>query len=130
MGTIRHVSLMTQDPDQVAKFYKEAFDLKETRRGPEGVWLTDGYMNFGIIKSKDVGGKGADFVGIHHIGFRVDDLEDTREKLELVKGQQLTRVRPRPLETEVKYAGPDNVVIDVTHTGWPTTEEEAKISPP
>jgi catechol 2,3-dioxygenase-like lactoylglutathione lyase family enzyme len=132
MAKIKHIALTTKDPDKVAAFYKEAFDLQEVRRSPNGaVFLTDGYINLAILnwkteKDADVGVNGPNYSGIHHFGFEVDGLPEVSEKLEKVQAQRLsqrdgmdTAMEPRgPRNVEVKWAGPDGVVLDVSHTGW------------
>jgi catechol 2,3-dioxygenase-like lactoylglutathione lyase family enzyme len=131
MAKIRHIALTTQHPARVAAFYKEAFDMKEIRRSPNGaVFLTDGYINLAILnwkteKDADVGPNGANYNGIHHIGFQVDDLDQACKKVEGAKGKQLTHregldaaMAAGPRNFEMKWAGPDEVVIDISHTGW------------
>jgi lactoylglutathione lyase len=119
----------------VAAFYKEAFDMKEIRRSPNGaVFLTDGYINLAILnykteKDADVGAHGPNFSGIHHFGFEVENLDEACEKLDAAQGQRLTA--KDNLDTmmapgshrnfEMKWAGPDGVVLDVSHTGWDGT---------
>ena len=135
MAKIRHIALTTGDPSGVAEFYKEAFGLEEIRRSDNGaVFLSDGYINLAILNWKtnadaDVGANGPNFSGIHHIGFMVDDLDDACDKLEGVDGQALnTRdgldaMSPMgPRNFEMKWAGPDGVVIDISHTGWATSK--------
>ena len=83
---IKHIALQTDDPAKTAEWYKNVFGLDELRRvpaetGKEGVWLTDGYIYFAILKmgSEDAPnlGEGSSTVkGVHHIGFYVDDLDD------------------------------------------------------
>lgn len=132
MAKIRHIALTTQDPAKVAAFYKEAFDMQEVRRSPNGaVFLTDGYINLAILnwkteKDADVGVNGPNYSGIHHIGFEVDSLEEACAKLEKAQGARITQkegldhaMGPRgPRNFEMKWAGPDGVVLDVSHTGW------------
>src|SRR2546428_13051366 len=55
MARIKHVALSTDDPVKTAEFYKEVFGLTELRREPtdtgaHGVWLSDGYIYFAILK--------------------------------------------------------------------------------
>lgn len=135
MAKIKHIALTTQDPDKVASFYKEAFGLEEIRRSPNGaVFLTDGYINLAILKWKtekdaDVGANGPNYSGIHHLGFQVEDLEEACAKLTNVEAKQLTQkdgldtaMEPRGRRNfEMKWAGPDDVVIDISHTGWAGT---------
>ena len=51
---IKHIALHTEDPAATAEWYKTCFGLDELRRSPdngaEGVWLTDGYIYFAILK--------------------------------------------------------------------------------
>ena len=137
MAKIKHIALTTQDPDKVAAFYKEAFGLQEIRRSPNGaVFLTDGSINLAILnwkteKDADVGVNGPNYSGIHHIGFQVEDLQEACAKLEKVEATRLTQKegldpsmgRPRgPRNFEMKWAGPDGVVMDISHTGWDGTD--------
>ncbi len=129
MAKIRHISLTTERPDQVAAFYKEVFDMHEVTRNDRQVLLSDGYINMTIVKCKteqdaDVGANGPNYSGIHHIGFQVDDLDATNENLNAAKAELLTaRERigePRAAtgRAESKWAGPDGVVIDISEPGW------------
>ena len=131
MAKIKHIALTTKDPDKVAAFYKEAFDMEELSRGESGVFLTDGYINMAILNWKtnedaDVGANGPNFNGIHHFGFEVDDLDSASRKLEAANGKRLTQKDDLDKAMsdmgrnnfEMKWAGPDSVVIDISHTGW------------
>ena len=136
MAKIRHIALTTKDPSKAAEFYKEAFEMVEVRRSDNGaVFLSDGYINLAILNYKtaatdaDVGPNGANYDGIPHIGFKVDDLDDACEKLEGAKGRAITTregleaIAPgSPRNFEMKWSGPDDVVIDISHTGWLTSE--------
>jgi lactoylglutathione lyase len=140
MPKIRHIALTTRDPSKAAAFYKAAFDMKEVRRSPNGaVFLTDGYINMAILnykteKDADVGAHGPNFDGIHHIGFEVDDLDSATERLEKAEGVQLTHKDDLDTQMagplggfrnfEMKWSGPDGVVIDISHTGWYNGEEK------
>ena len=78
MARIKHIALVTDDPAKTAKFYKQHFGLTELYRRPSatgerGVWLSDGYIYFAILKHGDPGapnlgpGHKSDLRGIHHI---------------------------------------------------------------
>lgn len=135
MARIKHIALTTGNPEKAAAFYKEAFGLREIRRSSNGaVFLTDGYINLAILnwkteKDADVGANGPNYSGIHHFGFEVEDLDEACQKLEGAQGQRLTQ--KDNLDTmmapgshrnfEMKWAGPDGVVMDISHTGWDGT---------
>ena len=58
--------------------------------------------------------------GLHHFGFWVDDIEDTRRRLD-ESGAEYRFGRPETATTsffEEKYKGPDAVMIDITAHGW------------
>ena len=143
MAKIRHIALTTTDPAKVAAFYKEAFEMEEIHRSEAGfVILSDGYINLTILNHKttakdaDVGPNGDNYNGIHHFGFQVDDLDEACKKLEAAKGKAITtrgegRVQAEgqpalppgaPRNFEMKWSGPDDVVIDISHTGWVTSK--------
>jgi catechol 2,3-dioxygenase-like lactoylglutathione lyase family enzyme len=136
MPRIKHIALTTKDPGKTADFYKEAFGLQEIRRAPNGaVFLTDGYINLAILnwkteKSADVGANGPNYSGIHHFGFEVEDLDEAAVHIERAHGERLEEKAGLDMEMaasghrnfEMKWAGPDGVVIDISHTGWETTQ--------
>ena len=138
MAKIKHFALTTSDPGKAAEFYKQAFDLQEVRRDSRGqVFLSDGEINMAILHFKtddepDVGAHGPNFSGIQHIGFYVDDIEAQAEKLKKAGGKQLTpTVTPgtgglygagrEHSNAEVKFSGPDGVIIDMSESGWQTS---------
>ena len=136
MARIKHIALTTKEPAKVAEFYKSAFGLKELRRSPNGaVFLTDGHINVAILNTKgeqspDMGAHGPHFTGIHHFGFEVDDLDEASRKLEAAHGQRLTAKDESDAAMrdgvhanfEMKWSGPDGVVMDISHTGWEGTD--------
>ena len=129
MAKIKHVAITCQDPDAVAKFYKEGFDLVEVARNDRQVQRSDGDINLTILKWKtdadaDVGPNGENYDGIHHIGFQVDSLEETGARLQQIDGQEIVRRdvggtgADRPPRAEEKWAGPNGQVLDISEPGW------------
>jgi methylmalonyl-CoA/ethylmalonyl-CoA epimerase len=129
MAKIKHVAITCEDPDAVAKFYKEGFDLFEVARNARQIQLSDGDINLTILKWKtnedaDVGPNGENYDGIHHIGFQVDDLEETGAKLREINGEEIVRRevaadgQPRAPRAEEKWAGPNGQVLDISEPGW------------
>ncbi len=137
MAQIRHIAIQTQDEVATARFYIENFGLKEVRRldsaRTAGYFLTDGHINLAILRFKNdvIAGaeRGTGWSGIHHIGFQVESLEETAEKLaasgakprddiNVALGLGAGGAPAGHGNVEVRYSGPDNVTFDVSQTGW------------
>jgi glyoxylase I family protein len=135
MPKIKHIAISTQDVDKTAKFYIEVFGMKEVGKvnspGARGYYLTDGDLNLAILNFKNdaVAGveRGKDWNGIHHIGFQVESLEAIAERLAAAGSQPRDDVNKalgvgdhghRYANVEVKYSGPDGVMLDVSESGW------------
>ena len=135
MPKIKHIALSTQDVDKTAKFYMDVFGMKEIAKidghGAKGYYLSDGDLNLAILnfKSDDVAGveRGKGWSGIHHLGFQVENLDEVKEKLAAAGSAPRDDVNralgvgmpsQHKANVEVKYNGPDNVMVDVSETGW------------
>src|SRR2546425_5739827 len=138
MARIKHIAIRTPDPEKPAAFYKEVFGLKEVGQARAGCYLSDGYINLAILKSKDEDtGESprdeAEYAGVHHFGFMVDDVDETCRKLEAAGAKAMTsRTDTRDTGAsgarsyyEIKFRGPDNQEVDVTETGWITGQKNA-----
>ena len=86
MAELRHIAIATRDPWLTAEFYKTLFGFEvagETDSSlAEGVFLTDGIFGMALLdfkSEKAAQGRGKDFVGFHHFGIWVDDIEGTLE---------------------------------------------------
>jgi catechol 2,3-dioxygenase-like lactoylglutathione lyase family enzyme len=139
MARIKHIAISTQDVDATAKFYIDAFGLKEVGKvnspNASGYYLTDGYLNIAILNFKNDQAAGVErgkgWSGIHHFGFQVDNIEQIHERLTAVGSKprddvnaalQIGMGGERHSNVEVKYSGPDNVMLDVSETGWVGSE--------
>ena len=136
MPKIKHIAISTQDVEKTAKFYIDVFGMKEIARvnspGATGYYLSDGDLNLAILnfKNDQVAGaeRGKGYSGIHHIGFQVDDIQETAAALEAADVQPVPIDRSRPREARLmgppseavnlKYLGPDAVHFDVRQRGW------------
>ena len=74
------------------------------------------------------------YIGIHHIGFQVDDAEAADAKLKKSDAFPMDDINTTlnagmgsghgGRNVELKYNGPDGVMIDISQTGWVGTEPE------
>ncbi len=129
MARIKHIAIRTPDPDKTATFYKEVFGLEQAGTARSGIYLTDGYINLAILKSSEEGSgesprDAAGYAGIDHLGFLVEDVDETCQKLDAA-GAKNMNVRIETAQDagaasyyELKYRGPDSQVIDITASGW------------
>jgi glyoxylase I family protein len=135
VAKIKHIAISTQDVEQTARFYKEVFGLEEVGKvdspGATGYYLSDGDINLAILnfKSDAVAGaeRGKEWSGIHHIGFQVESLEQIAPRLsaagaaardDVNQALGVGHARREGGNVEVKYSGPDGVMVDVSETGW------------
>ncbi len=136
MAKIKHIAIATQDPEKTASFYKEVFDLQEVGKvngeNAEGYYLSDGNVNMAILhfKNEVVAGEefGMEYSGIHHIGFQVDDAESASIRLQEADSTPREDINAAlnagmgsghgGRNVELKYNGPDGVMIDISQTGW------------
>ena len=130
MARIRHIAIATRDLEGTKKFYIEGLGLKEVGKintpTSEGCYLTDGHVNFAILKFKyDEPAKTEGtlkWTGIHHFGLEVENMEEARARIE--KAGAVHRPYPGTEEmakrgnVEVKFSGPDGVTIDLSEHGW------------
>ena len=142
MARLRHIALSVPDPETTARFYEKSFGMKRIgtldHTQASGIYLSDGVINMAFLKYKidEVVYKegGTDYVGLHHFGFWVDDLDETREQIQSNGGSYLTGAPPPESEHsnrfyEVKYFDPNGIVIDITKTGWGGAEKDVVAAP-
>src|SRR5215471_9523212 len=145
MPKIKHIAISTQDVDATARFYIDVFGLEEVGKvdspGARGYYLSDGDLNLAILQFKDdvVAGveRGKGFSGIHHIGFQVESLAEIAPRLAAAGSSprddvnQALGVGQGPRHggnVEVKYSGPDGVMVDVSETGWVGTSPLPRVA--
>ena len=133
---IRHIAIITEDPESTAEFWRDALGLEIMSCSENVAALSDGTINLALVKSHMITPQESvppGFSGIHHIGFVVDDLDSSIEKLEGTQAQRIEGELQIPETTddlpfEMKWASPDGVVFDLSHTGWPVRSPAAKDS--
>jgi catechol 2,3-dioxygenase-like lactoylglutathione lyase family enzyme len=128
MARLRHIAVVVKDLERAAQFYEKAFELK--RVGEEhidlgsAIYLSDGVINLALLKYKGETGSGlkdpASFVGAHHFGFQVEDLEEAKKRVEAAGGKFFFTLGETKEDAnfEVKYQDPDGVIFDISEKGW------------
>jgi catechol 2,3-dioxygenase-like lactoylglutathione lyase family enzyme len=127
MARLRHIAMQVPDPHKAAEFYMRVFGMRKVGEtdweNARGVYLSDGVINLALLDYKTVEAAGEDrgvgFVGVHHIGFWVDDVAATRAAMEAAGGHHwMGEPAAGGGFYEVKYRDPNGVVVDITENGW------------
>jgi methylmalonyl-CoA/ethylmalonyl-CoA epimerase len=128
MSKIRHIAIAVPNPEEAARFYMKALGLQrvgETHSDlADGVYLTDGYINLAFLnyRTDEAAGKerGKSYVGVHHFGVQVDDLEASGKLIETHGGHFFMDLPmdPNSVDYEAKYRDPHGIIFDISHRGW------------
>ena len=115
MAKIRHLAIMTVDPERLAKFYVDVFDMEIINRSETGgVFLSDGYFNVALLLNR--GGQTPS--GLYHFGFEVDDSKETMRRIETA-GIRGPRERPGHISyAELRSHDPDGNLFDISENGY------------
>jgi catechol 2,3-dioxygenase-like lactoylglutathione lyase family enzyme len=138
VAKLRHLAIASDDPDATAQFYVDVFEFRHIRtaqgKAHYGHILSDGTMNLAILKfSTDAAAgveMGTSYVGLHHIGFEVDDVEDAARRVSAAGGvarhdiNDALRLDTKTyVKGELKFSGPDGVIFDLSEPGiWQVSE--------
>ncbi len=75
MAKIRHIAIFSDDPQNLAEFYADVFQMKINGKSKEGaVWMTDGYMDIALLPRRHELAP----EGVHHFGITIDVDEKER----------------------------------------------------
>lgn len=123
MARIQHIALVAEDPETLAEFYKNAFDMQEVSRHftedtPDKytIYVSDGYISVAIFAPNPIINRPE---GIYHFGFKVDDVEAAFNKAIAAGARAHERATPRDGRfAETWVLDPVGQKIDLAR-GWP-----------
>jgi len=128
MARIEHIALFARDNLALAEFYKTTFGMEEVFRQPAGpngdriaVYLTDGQINLALLPAAPTGAE-----GLHHFGFRVDNVAETADTaVEAGARHGRSEVPQDGRFNEAFILDPVGARIDLSSTGWATEPMDA-----
>src|SRR5207253_11463644 len=96
MAKLRHLAILTHQPDRLANFYKRVFEMKEMYRTKNGsVHLSDGEVNLAILNATDPKEPGHQ-PGLYHFGLHVEDNEEIAKRIKAIYPEGAPRSVKRP----------------------------------
>jgi catechol 2,3-dioxygenase-like lactoylglutathione lyase family enzyme len=131
MAKLRHIAVCVRDLEKAKAFYEGVFELREVGRETisigSAIYMSDGTVNLALLNFKGKEGHTFDDpsnqVGANHFGFQVDDLDETRRRIEAMGGTFFFNLGDdRKGNFESKFKDPDGVVFDISHHGWLGTD--------
>jgi catechol 2,3-dioxygenase-like lactoylglutathione lyase family enzyme len=119
MAKLRHLAILTHQPEKLADFYKKVFELKEMYRTKNGsVHLSDGEVNLAILNASDPKEPGHP-AGMSHFGFHVDDAEIVAQRIQELHPEGAPKARPKGTSyAETRGSDPDGNLFDISTWGW------------
>jgi len=123
MPKIKHMAIVCMDPEELAKFYCDVFDMKiQSRSGRNNIFVTDGYMTVALLRQRAEGKP----CGINHFGFHVEDADEVARRL---ANYEVVGPSDRPEDrayAEQRATDPEGNNFDISEHGFerPETVEE------
>jgi catechol 2,3-dioxygenase-like lactoylglutathione lyase family enzyme len=115
MPKIRHLAIVCMDPEKLAKFYCEVFDMKVVQRnGRQNVFISDGYITVALLSQKAEGKP----CGLNHFGFHVEDSDAIAERM---KNWKVVGPEHRPADrayAELRATDPEGNNFDLAEDGF------------
>jgi catechol 2,3-dioxygenase-like lactoylglutathione lyase family enzyme len=116
---LRHVAVSTEDPVKTAAWYQEIFGLLQVGQSPSGgIYLSDGDINFAVLRIPSKDDPTRIERGVSHFGFVVEDPPAAARQLAAMGVPRLPDVPLNNQYFEAKYLGPDDVTVDIGEHGW------------
>ena len=117
MPKLRHLAILTHQPDRLAEFYKKVFEMKELCRTKNGsIHLSDGEVNLAILNANNPKEPGFR-PGLYHFGFHIEDLETISKRIQETYPEGAPKAR-HATYAETRGSDPDGNLFDLSTIGW------------
>jgi catechol 2,3-dioxygenase-like lactoylglutathione lyase family enzyme len=118
MAKIRHIAYRASDVEGMANFFVNSLEMQITQRRKNGaIDLSDGTINITVLPIR-IGSPDGQPVhaGIDHIGFTVEDEAESTQALEANGAKKIATLElGGSAHYEVKFKGPEGIVVDLGH---------------
>lgn len=116
---IKHLAIITLDPEKLANFYEKVFGMTRLTRPADrpkiskAVFMTDGYLTLALLENKAEGKA----PGLNHFGFQIEDQEEINARLAEFGLESTKRPADRPY-AETRATDPDGNNFDLAVKGF------------
>ena len=116
---IRHLAIITLDPERLAAFYEKVFGMRRLTRPADrpkiskAVFMTDGYLTLALLENKAEGKA----PGLNHFGFQIDDQDEIAVRLAEFGLEPTKRPADRPY-AETRATDPAGNTFDLAVRGY------------
>lgn len=107
MAKIRHLAIISEDPERLADFYSKNFGMTVTGRSKGDVWVSDGYIDLALISKVNTPKP----CGVNHFGIVLDPAEKEAVYANLRQSGH-TPVNPRLADSSVDRPFVEDAVLD------------------
>lgn len=118
MPQIRHLAIVSLDPEKLARFYEEVFDMELLNSGNGAYYMSDGHITLALLPNKAEGKPS----GLNHFGFQIEDADEIARRLE---EYGMARPAERPADrpyAETRATDPDGNNYDLSVHGYQKAE--------
>jgi catechol 2,3-dioxygenase-like lactoylglutathione lyase family enzyme len=112
MAKLRGLAIVARDPNRLADFYRQVFELKPVSRGNSESVLSDGTFNL-VLRKTD----GSPMPGLYAACFQVEDGEHFQGRVEKDTGKNLVS------GSAVQRADPDGNLVEVAEMDFPSAPQ-------
>jgi catechol 2,3-dioxygenase-like lactoylglutathione lyase family enzyme len=122
MPKLRHLAIVAMDPEEMARFYCEIFDMTIIDRTPTGaVSLSDGSFNLTFLPQRAEGKP----CGLNHMGFEIEDSAETAKRLARWQVVGPTKRPDNRIYAETRATDPEGNMFDLSEHGYQRAETGA-----
>ncbi len=133
MPKIRHIAYRAADVEAMANFFANSLEMEITQRRKNGaIDLSDGTINITVLPIRIASPDGKPVqTGIDHIGFTVENEAESASLLESNGAKKIATLElGSAAHYEVKFKGPEGIVVDLGHwVGTAPIEEKTSAAP-
>jgi catechol 2,3-dioxygenase-like lactoylglutathione lyase family enzyme len=122
MPKLRHLAIVAMDPEEMARFYCDIFDMTIIDRTPTGaVSLSDGSFNLTFLPQRAEGKP----CGLNHMGFEIEDAAEIAERLARWQVVGPTKRPDNRIYAETRATDPEGNMFDLSEHGYARAETGA-----